>query len=69
MNSLRIYVATTFPDWQDACVQIIKEAYDVQSDKVDDSKVKDLLAQKGLPVNLSITPQLPDHVMLEPPWY
>lgn len=47
-KSLRIYVATSFPEWQDACVQIIEEAYDEQNDKVDDVKVKELLAQKGL---------------------
>ena len=47
-KSLRIYVATSFPEWQDACVQIVKEAYDEQSDRVDDVKVKELLVQKRL---------------------
>lgn len=55
-KSLRIYVATSFPEWQDACVQIIKEAYDEQSDKVDDVKVKELLAQKGLIKDKKIMP-------------
>lgn len=55
-KSLRIYVATSFPEWQDACVQIIKEAYDEQSDKVDDVKVKGLLTQKGLIKNKNVMP-------------
>jgi len=55
-KSLRIYVATSFPVWQDACVQIIKEAYDEQSDKVNDVKVKDLLAQKGLMKDKKVMP-------------
>ena len=29
-------------------MEIIKEAYDEQSDKMDDAKVKELLIQKGL---------------------
>ena len=47
-KSLRMYVATSFPEWQNICVHIIKETYDEQSDKVDDVKVKELLVQKGL---------------------
>ena len=55
-KSLRIYVATSFPEWQDACVQIIKEAYGEQSDKVDDVKVKQLLAQKRLNKDKNVMP-------------
>lgn len=55
-KSLRIYVATSFPEWQDACVQIIKEAYDEQSDRVDDVKVKELLIQKGLIKDKNVMP-------------
>jgi leucyl-tRNA synthetase len=55
-KSLRIYVATSFPEWQNACVQIIKEAYDEQSDKVDDVKVKEILAQKGLIKDKNVMP-------------
>jgi len=47
-KAVRIYVATTFPEWQDTCVQIIKEAYSKEDDKVDDSKVKQLLSERGL---------------------
>jgi leucyl-tRNA synthetase len=47
-KSVRIIVATTFPEWQDTCVQIIKQAYDAEKEKVDDAKVKSLLAEKGL---------------------
>jgi leucyl-tRNA synthetase len=53
---LRIYAATSFPEWQDACVQIIKGAYDEQSDKVDAVKVKELLAQKGLIKDKNVMP-------------
>ncbi|KAG6855427.1 hypothetical protein H0H87_003027 [Tephrocybe sp. NHM501043] len=47
-KSVRIYVATTFPEWQDSCVEAVKEAYDEQTDKVDDAKVKTLLTERGL---------------------
>ena len=47
-KSVRIYVATEFPVWQNICVDIVKQAYVGDKDKVDDSKVKDLLVEKGL---------------------
>ena len=47
-RAARMYVATSFPQWQDACVQIIKEAYSAAADKVDDAKVRTLLTEKGL---------------------
>ncbi|KAF5352969.1 hypothetical protein D9758_007903 [Tetrapyrgos nigripes] len=47
-KSVRIYVATSFPEWQDTCVQIVKESYDEKTDKVDDVKVRTLLTEKGL---------------------
>lgn len=45
---VRVYVASQFPEWQDQCVQVVKDAYDEKADKVDDAKVKDLLTQNGL---------------------
>lgn len=47
-KAVRIYVATSFPEWQDVCVGIVQEAYQKGEDKVDDAKVKELLVQKGL---------------------
>ena len=47
-KAVRIYVATTFPEWQNTCVQIVKEAYSKEEDKVDDTKVKQLLSERGL---------------------
>ncbi|KAG7088680.1 hypothetical protein E1B28_012651 [Marasmius oreades] len=47
-KAVRIYVATKFPEWQDVCVQVVKECYDEASDKVDDVKVRTLLTEKGL---------------------
>ena len=47
-KAVRIYVATVFPEWQDTCVQIIKEAYSREEDKVDDTKVKQLLSEREL---------------------
>lgn len=47
-KSVRIYVAVTFPAWQDSCVQVVKEAYDAETDTVDDAKVRTLLTEKGL---------------------
>lgn len=47
-KSVRIYVATEFPEWQNECVDIVKQACGANGDKVDDSKVKDLLVEKKL---------------------
>ncbi|GLB44645.1 putative class-I aminoacyl-tRNA synthetase family protein [Lyophyllum shimeji] len=47
-KSVNIYVATAFPEWQDVCVQAVKEAYAEEADKVDDAKVRDILTEKGL---------------------
>ncbi|KAL6308866.1 leucine-tRNA ligase [Sparassis latifolia] len=47
-RAVRIYVATKFPEWQDQCVQIVKDSYSEEHDKVDDAKVRELLTQKGL---------------------
>ncbi|KAF8833577.1 Nucleotidylyl transferase, partial [Paxillus ammoniavirescens] len=45
-KSVRVYVATQFPEWQDVCVQAVEEAYSEAEDKVDD--VRAILAEKGL---------------------
>ena len=47
-KSVRIFVATSFPEWQDKVLQLVKDAYDPQTIKVDDAKVKELLGQHGL---------------------
>lgn len=47
-KSVRIYVATAFPEWQDICVEAVKAAYQADADKVDDVKVRELLTEKGL---------------------
>ena len=47
-RAVRIYVTHAFPEWQDQCVQVIKEAYSEEHDKVDDQKVRELLTQRGL---------------------
>lgn len=47
-KSVRLFVATSFPEWQDQCVEIIKESYAEEADKVDDAKVKQLLSERNL---------------------
>ena len=47
-KSVRIYVATRFPEWQDKVVAIVKEAYDSEKEKVDDQKIRELLQAQGL---------------------
>jgi len=41
-------VATRFPEWQEICVQAVKEAYSEVEDKVDDVRVRANLTEKGL---------------------
>lgn len=47
-KAVRVYVATKFPEWQDVCVGAVKEAWDDEKKKVDDAKVRSILAEKGL---------------------
>jgi leucyl-tRNA synthetase len=57
-RSVRVYVATRFPEWQDACVQAVQAAWvpepvaDAKSGagtgRVDDAKVRALLTERGL---------------------
>lgn len=47
-KGVRIFVASTFPDWQEECVKVAKDCYDFNSDKLDDVKVREALTSKGL---------------------
>lgn len=47
-RAVRIYVTTAFPEWQEQCVQVVKEAYSAEHDKVDDQKARELLTARGL---------------------
>ncbi|KAH7921139.1 leucyl-tRNA synthetase [Leucogyrophana mollusca] len=47
-KSVNIYVATKFPEWQDICVQAVKDSYAEEAQKVDDVKVREILTEKGL---------------------
>lgn len=55
-KSVRIYVATTFPEWQTKTVQIIKDSYNAQSEKVDDAKIRQLLGGAGLMKDKRVMP-------------
>ncbi|KAH9056465.1 leucyl-tRNA synthetase [Lactarius vividus] len=47
-RALRVYVATRFPEWQDACVQAVQAAWDPAAVRVDDSRVRTVLIERGL---------------------
>jgi len=47
-KSVRIYVATEFPAWQNQCVQVIKDAYSEATNSVDDARVRELLGKAGM---------------------
>ena len=47
-RALRIYVATRFPEWQDACVQAVQAAWSSEMARVDDAKVRALLTERGM---------------------
>ena len=55
-KSVRVYVASEFPEWQNVSVQIVKDAYDAESDKVDDAKVRQLLVENGLIKDKKVMP-------------
>ena len=47
-RSVRIYVSTKFPEWQDKVVEAVKQAYDSEREKVDDVKIREGLQAQGL---------------------
>jgi len=47
-RALRVYVATRFPEWQDACVRAVQAAWTPEIGRVDDAKVRALLMERGL---------------------
>ncbi|CAK5271807.1 unnamed protein product [Mycena citricolor] len=47
-KSVRIYVASSFPDWQNTCVAIAKEAFGADTQSFDDAKIRALLTERGL---------------------
>lgn len=47
-KSARIFVATTFPEWQDQCVDLIRKAWNAETGTVDDSILKSSLQSSGL---------------------
>jgi len=47
-RAVRVYVATRFPEWQDACVQAVQAAWVPETARVDDAKVRALLTERGL---------------------
>jgi len=47
-KAVRVYVASSFPEWQDLCVKAVKEAYAPEAEKVDDGLVRELLMANGL---------------------
>ena len=55
-KSVRVYVATRFPEWQDRCVSVVKEAYDKERDAVDDQKIRELLTSQGLMKDKKVMP-------------
>jgi leucyl-tRNA synthetase len=47
-KAVRVYVASSFPEWQEGCVKAVQKAYAPEADKVDDGVVKELLTASGL---------------------
>ena len=47
-KAVRVYVASRFPEWQNECIEAVKEAYDSETQKVDDVKVREGLQRKEL---------------------
>lgn len=55
-KSIRIFVATSFPEWQDKVVQAVKDAHDPQTMKVDDVKIRESLSKQGLMKDKRVMP-------------
>ncbi|RIA97593.1 leucine-tRNA ligase, partial [Glomus cerebriforme] len=55
-KSLKLFVATRFPEWQDFAVEAIKQNYDEQNKTYDDVKIREILAEKGILKNKRTMP-------------
>ncbi|CAG7851167.1 Putative leucine--tRNA ligase, cytoplasmic; AltName: Full=Leucyl-tRNA synthetase; Short=LeuRS [Serendipita indica DSM 11827] len=55
-KSVNIFVASKFPQWQDDSIEIMQRAYDEKTGTVDDAKIKEELASKGLLKDKRIMP-------------
>lgn len=55
-KSVNVYVASTFPPWQDQSMDIMQKAYDPASGNIDDAKIKDELTKAGLLKDKRIMP-------------
>ncbi|GAA6028905.1 hypothetical protein JCM8097_001498 [Rhodosporidiobolus ruineniae] len=47
-KACKIYVASRFPEWQEAAVEVVKGAWNADAKAVDDKKIKEDLTAKGL---------------------
>ncbi|KAI9024276.1 leucyl-tRNA synthetase [Phycomyces nitens] len=54
-KSLKIYVATKFPEWQEDCIKVLRANYDA-SGKFDDNKIRAELGAKGMLKNKKTMP-------------
>jgi leucyl-tRNA synthetase len=55
---LKLYVATSFPEWQDAGIQLLKDNFDEATGKFDDVKIREQLKAQGLMANKKMMPFL-----------
>jgi leucyl-tRNA synthetase len=55
-KSVNIFVASSFPPWQDQSMEIMERAYDAKAGAVDDAKIKDELTKLGLLKDKRIMP-------------
>ncbi|KAH7103714.1 leucyl-tRNA synthetase [Auriculariales sp. MPI-PUGE-AT-0066] len=55
-KAIRMYVASAFPEWQDASVQLVQDHYDAATGAVDDGKIREGLAKAGLMKDKRVMP-------------
>jgi leucyl-tRNA synthetase len=47
-KGVKLFIAKEFPAWQTQCIEAIREVYDESTKEVNNAKLKELLASKGL---------------------
>ncbi|PWN42036.1 leucyl-tRNA synthetase [Ceraceosorus guamensis] len=55
-KAVKVFVATEFPNWQNACVQAIKSHLDEKTGAVDDKGVRQALAEAGIVKDKRVMP-------------
>lgn len=65
-KSLKIFVASKFPEWQEEALAVVKANYDAATGKFDDAKIRTELGAKGMLKNKKTMPFIQQEKVHDP---